>query len=204
MLSIFLSMQINGQKTIRFLVSKNVDVSVDALNKPTFNSNSLSSFLNTNDLQVTRSFPAAESLNHPLAERVLRYYEFTISSNSGFDLQSLRSVPNIELVEEVNEEPILSNGQPCPTNDPIDADWNLSRHTLTCVQEAHCITQGSPDIKIAIVDNGFNPNHPELIGKVDYIGPGAANGECHGTQTAVTAAGATNNGFGLSSSGYNC
>ncbi len=116
----------------------------------------------------------------------------------------MRAMTEIEFVEETNDDPILTDGNPCQSNDPSDAEWNLSRHTLTCVQEAHCITQGNPDIKIAIIDNGFNPNHPDLVDKVDYISPGADNGQCHGTQTAVTAAGATNNGFGLSSSGYNC
>lgn len=205
MLCVFSNLRINGQQTIRFLVSKNVNVSFDALSKPTFNSSTLGDLIISNNLQVKRSFPAAEGINHPLAEKVLRYYEFTTNNNLDFELQNLRAKSEIELIEEVNTDPIIiTNGQPCPTNDPSDADWNLSRHSLTCVQEAHCITQGSPDIKIAIIDNGFNPNHPELIGKVDYVEPGAANGECHGTQTAFTAAGATNNGFGLSSSGYNC
>lgn len=117
-----------------------------------------------------------------------------------FLLQNLVNKSAIEYIE-IEEEPILVS---CPTNDPDDAAWNLGRHEITCVQEAHCITKGDPSIIIAARDNGFIAGHPEHVGQVVYAEPGAYNGACHGTQTSITSAGATDNGFGISSSGYDC
>ncbi len=71
-LCVFSNLQINGQQTIRFLVSKDVNVSLDGVNKPTFNSSTLSNFIISQNLDVKKSFPAAEGLNHPLVEKILR------------------------------------------------------------------------------------------------------------------------------------
>ncbi|MFK8057732.1 MAG: hypothetical protein AB8F78_16515 [Saprospiraceae bacterium] len=128
-----------------------------------------------------------------------RTYHFSISSDEEIQyLEAIRLSSKVELVE-VLDLPQIS----CVTNDPSEAAWNSSRHILTKVPEAHCITQGSRDITIAVIDNGFQANTQELVSEVIYVEAGAYNGQSHGTGSAVTAAGATNNGFGIRSAGYN-
>src|SRR5690606_10140314 len=155
-------------------------------------------------LPVKAALINPEKFHSTLADRLKRTYLIDISSISNANIENLKtaleSKYSVERVE-IGYEQILACD---PPNDPHDAPWNISRHDITCVQEAHCITQGSSSISIAVRDDGFIENHPELEGKIVYVEPGAYNGTCHGTQTSITAAGATNNGFGLSSSGYNC
>jgi len=156
------------------------------------------------------SLVAKPVLKHPekfhsiYADRLARTYSISLSELSVGDKDNLKhqleGISSIEYVE-IEEKPLLAS---CPTNDPSDAAWNLSRHEITCVQEAHCITTGDPAIIIAARDNGFIAGHPEHAGQVVYAEPGAYNGACHGTQTSITSAGATDNGFGISASGYDC
>ncbi|MEO0726935.1 MAG: S8 family serine peptidase [Bacteroidota bacterium] len=168
-------------------------------------------FFSQKDLAaILKGFDVKPFLKHPekfhsvYAEPLSRTYiipSFRLNSAKTRTLiNQLENLAGIEYVETVGEAAFLS----CPTNDPSDANWNLSRHEITCVQEAHCLTSGDPNISIAIMDNGYMPGHPELAGQVAYAEPGAYNGACHGTQSAITAAGATDNGYGISSSGYDC
>jgi len=163
------------------------------------------------DLQnLLRNYEVKSVLNKPLnseskyGKRLELTYIVDLDSNDedaiNLIYNQLRAISCLEYVELYNEPIPLT----CPSNDPSDAPWNLSRHEITCVQEAHCITKGNPKIIIGSRDNGYMTNHPEHAGQIFYAEPGAYNGACHGTQTSITSAGATNNGFGISSSGYNC
>ena len=65
------------------------------------------------------------------------------------------------------------------------------------------ITHGDPNVYVAISDNNIHANHPDLIDEVIYNNPTNNIGpQGHGTAVAITAAGATNNGAGISSIGY--
>jgi hypothetical protein len=65
------------------------------------------------------------------------------------------------------------------------------------------ITHGDPSIHVAISDQNFYSNHPDLIDEIVYYDASNTLSQGHGTAVAITAAGATNNGLGISSIGYN-
>jgi hypothetical protein len=84
-------------------------------------------------------------------------------------------------------------------NDPTAWNWHLDKIKA---KEAWDISKCSSNVKIAIIDDGFDLIHPEIINKFDYVQPGSTP-QNHGTSTAQLAAGETNNGNGLASIGYN-
>lgn len=81
--------------------------------------------------------------------------------------------------------------------------------------EAWDITQGDPDLIVAVVDNGFDLNHPEFKGKIvkpmnmpernSHIFPIIdSRGHDHGTHVAATAIGRANNDCGVSGIAPEC
>ena len=74
---------------------------------------------------------------------------------------------------------------------------------LIGAQNAWDITKGDSSIVIAISDANFHLNHPELVGKYNYVSANTSTDYTHGTAVAITAAGNTNNSIGKSSIGYN-
>ena len=95
----------------------------------------------------------------------------------------------------------------------IPNDYYLSlQWALNKVQapQAWDVTQGSRDIRIAILDTGIDLKHSDLSSKivssVNFTdSPTAwANGQTHGTHVAGIAAAATNNGIGIAGLGRNC
>jgi len=101
-------------------------------------------------------------------------------------------------------EPVLLSSPPPYTNDPLDESWNMWRLEELNTYGAWDITKGDPEVRIAIMDGGFDLNHEDLVGKVVYTQPGISTTGKHGTEVATCAAGGTNNGVGHSYMGYNC
>ncbi len=98
---------------------------------------------------------------------------------------------------------------------PDPANWEQWGLQKIDAAGAWDVTQGSPDIKIAIIDSGVNDNHKDLKGKVvdsvnfscdkgtdDYHGR-TANFIGHGTLVAGIAAAVTNNNEGIAGIGFN-
>lgn len=84
-------------------------------------------------------------------------------------------------------------------NDPTSWNWYLDKIKA---KEAWDISKCNSNVKIGIIDDGFDLIHPDIINKYDYVEPGST-AQNHGTSTAQLAAGETNNGNGLASIGYN-
>jgi thermitase len=74
--------------------------------------------------------------------------------------------------------------------------------------EAWDFATGSADVRIAILDSGIDPNHPDLEGKlvddvIDFSGSLTVDDNYgHGTHVAGIAAAKTNNGEGVAGVGY--
>ena len=76
------------------------------------------------------------------------------------------------------------------------------------VDEAWAITQGKPAIRIAVLDEGVQRNHPDLVNNIDPLGFGLSAGNAntgdilattrsHGTSCAGIIAAEANNGIGI-------
>jgi len=82
------------------------------------------------------------------------------------------------------------------------------------VYDAWETTMGSPDVVVAIIDNGFDLTHPEFKDKIvkpwnvyeqsDKLYPINVEGGEHGTHVAATAIGLANNNSGLCGIAPNC
>jgi hypothetical protein len=82
---------------------------------------------------------------------------------------------------------------PISFNDP-DVSWELDLIGAPCAWE---ITQGDPNIIVAVVDTEFDENHPDLTGKIAYEVGNDANvqlGCFHGTQVSGAVASDVNDG----------
>jgi len=111
----------------------------------------------------------------------------------------------------MSEVSAISGVYPSPVYDTLHTpnDYSLSvgvnNYALNLInaQQAWDITTGDSNVVIAISDQDYSANHPELIGKYVQIYQGGAT-PTHGNAVAILAAGNTNNNIGLSSIGYNC
>lgn len=96
--------------------------------------------------------------------------------------------------------------------DPDFDDYGKSWYFEECsVYDAWNVTMGSEDIIVAVIDDGFDLNHPELKGKavkpyntVTHSGNVAASPNGHGTHVAATAVGKADNGAGTSGIAPKC
>ncbi|MBE0479388.1 MAG: S8 family serine peptidase [Dehalococcoidia bacterium] len=93
------------------------------------------------------------------------------------------------------------------TNDPyLGWQWGLSKVQAS---QAWDVNKGSSSVRVAVLDAGIDPWHPDLSGKIvahknftDSYTP-YANGQSHGTHVAGIVAAATNNGVGIAGLGRN-
>ena len=107
-----------------------------------------------------------------------------------------RSVPN---------DPAF-NAHDVPANTPNGDfyQWYLRRENFPAAWDS----SGGGGTQVAMVDTGFNSVHedlaPKIVAAVAQSGSGTEDTDGHGSHTAGLACGATNNGVGIASSGYDC
>ena len=147
-----------------------------------------------------------------------RLYELNTSQNEDLLFTALTELNNTSnLFLSVEKCPIPQN-----LYNPADHMWSLYLNDptndwlwyLDIIQapEAWDITKGSSTVKVAIVDDGIDPNHPDLIGKIsplyDFYTASPFGVDDHGTSVATLLAaetvdaGQTANGQ-MASIGYN-
>jgi len=126
-------------------------------------------------------------------------------------MDSLKTIPEVRLVFS---EALFERSEKKP-NDPgfIDAkqSWYFEK---IGVYKAWEVTKGSPDIIVAVLDNGFDITHPEFKDKVvkpwnvfthsDKVFPPQVEGGEHGTHVAASAVGSCDNGTGVAGIAPNC
>lgn len=130
------------------------------------------------------------------------------------------------LFAEVNFIRIM---RPFNTNDPLrSAQWsqtntgkywnginwvNVGTHDADMdVTEAWSITKGTSSIKVAVIDDGVQTNHPDLVGNMlpgyDAMGQGTGGNptgnDVHGTACAGIIAATGNNNLGVVGNAYQC
>lgn len=121
-------------------------------------------------------------------------------------LQALRHNPSVEYAELNYKAKAFS-----VTNDSsLSQQWGLFKIDAanSATTSAWDVTQGSPTVKIAILDTGIDESHPDLSGKVvahanftDSTTVLDENG--HGSHVAGIAAAVTNNSTGVAGTSYN-
>lgn len=151
----------------------------------------------------------------PRSRNLSDFYTFTFAEDAQKDelIRALAARSEIELAEKI---PVMQTF--CPPNDPDFAIPARNWHLLAVGAPAiWCDLDGCPGSVIAIVDDAVRTTHEDLASKVvgqhdvtdgtsDANPPGTAMDDyfTHGTHVAGIAAGATNNGLGNASVGYNC
>ncbi|MFM7565227.1 MAG: S8 family peptidase, partial [Flavobacteriales bacterium] len=133
--------------------------------------------------------------------------------------ESLRKVYEIKANSELNElstvfkvfgnqiQSLVRGPEYTPLFVPSDMNFQqgISDYALSLINapQAWDLSQGDDSVIIAISDQNYDVSHPDLEGKYIYYDATNNTSTTHGTAVAITAAGKTNNGYGLSSIGFN-
>lgn len=110
-------------------------------------------------------------------------------------------------------EPNLYHLDVFSSNDPLFSNqWPLNTSNGINVENAWQITEGSSKIKIAVIDEGVDLNHPDLTGNLlsgfdptgNNTNGGQLLGESHGTACAGIIGASKDNGIGISGVSPKC
>jgi subtilisin family serine protease len=147
---------------------------------------------------------------------LLNTYMLEFSDYTDIDniLAELKSDPNVEYAEHV---PLFYTSY--VPNDPYygytanlsaNADWHLDKINAAAAWD---ITKGSPNVKVAVLDNAIWAQHPDLVNKIvnkidladndtTTTPPTMDYANSHGTHTCGLVAAETDNNIGVASIGY--
>ena len=107
------------------------------------------------------------------------------------------------LVEEIME-PVLTYK---PNDFGLHGPFGQGQNNLDLIRipEAWDLTKGNEQVVIGVTDTDFDLNHPELENQIISIrGSNTFYGYSHGTRVAGLLSAETNNGIGISGTGYKC
>jgi PKD repeat protein len=163
-----------------------------------------------------------ESMSRPLDAfndpKLLKTFLFSFKDHYVLDevIEILEAKPEIEYAEKVPMYYIEYSPNDSLynlVNGPSNWNWHLD---VIQAEQAWDITQGSPGIKVAIVDNAIWADHPDLADKIilqrDVIhntnssnppNQGNAGDWSHGTHCSGLATAITNNDIGVAGIGFN-
>jgi hypothetical protein len=172
-----------------------------ALEINTASSNLVSSNATVNRLleqyNITSFSKAVPSSKSPVLQDL---YEIECACNAHDLLKAISLAPELFIQPEIgpNYQVLVD-----PNDISMAFSYDYALHLIKA-PGAWELTQGNPAIVIGISDAGYVYNHPELVNQVKFISPNVVQSNtAHGTAVAIAAAGATNNGYGKSSVGYN-
>lgn len=149
------------------------------------------------------------------------------------EVQNSLEINALELANILHESQLFDYAEPdflrlmkkMNTNDPfVGSQWSLQNTGTNTAQyggtpgadmsvfQAWGTTTGSSNIKVAILDEGVDLNHPDLVNNMlpgyDATGLGSAGGpsgnDAHGTACAGIVASSANNGIGTAGVAYDC
>jgi PKD repeat protein len=150
--------------------------------------------------------------------KLLRTFLFVVENHHSLEMmiEKLEQMPEIEYAEKVSLG--IVDYQP---NDPLynlfsgSNNWNWHLDVIQA-EQAWEITQGNPDVHVAVVDDAIWVDHPDLAGEVvaqwDAIynipnanppAGGNPNDWTHGTHTSGLVTATTDNNIGVASIGFN-
>jgi len=127
-------------------------------------------------------------------------YEIECACNAHDLLKAISLSPELFIQPEIGPNyQVLED----PNDISMAFAYDYAIHLIKAPQ-AWELTQGDPTIVIGVSDAGYVYSHPELVNQIKFISPNVVQSNtAHGTAVAIAAAGATNNGYGKSSVGYN-
>ncbi len=118
--------------------------------------------------------------------------------------RALARDPSVALVERDRGAAILDT---TPNDESWSRQWS---HAKVAAPRAWDLTQGSPNVVVAVLDTGVRRDHPDLQGKVvdgyDFVNgdADATDDHGHGTNAAGVVAAATNNRIGVAGMCWAC
>ncbi|MBL7728744.1 MAG: S8 family serine peptidase [Dinghuibacter sp.] len=154
-----------------------------------------------------QAFPNAAGIQHPKAEGLTRFYRLeTTEGCEKLMVEIADSKSKLVAAQFMTADPVaLTAPNDYAITGPMWYGMQMNNQHLQLVNAENAweyYSQGNPNIVTGITDVQFNTNHEDLTGKVLSNAAGNTVGG-HGNAVAHLAAGATNNGIGFSSIGYN-
>lgn len=167
---------------------------------------------------TTRSLHIEGLLDTPARIRITDTIDVVTTSSVNATIARLRSTPGVRDAQP--DQPVVvslsSLPQAPPATDPgYASQWALENvgqvipnNTAPAVagidiraRTAWAITQGRPDVVVAVIDTAIDATHPDLAGAVVAERPVVANADTtsrmHGTTVAAVIAARKDNGFGI-------
>jgi len=162
-----------------------------------------------------------------LKKNQFKDYFFHIEAGPSMDYNSIKMAEALNATGKFKyaEPNFFMTNLTSNTNDPLVGDqWGLNNDAVNTAVwggiadidinafEAWGITTGSSAIKIAVIDEGVDLDHPDLVDKMlpgfDATGGGnagdAAGNDAHGTACSGIAAGSGDNTIGVAGVAYDC